>query len=57
MVVLDEPLPEMEGRRVEVELRLAPDEEEAAPAALQEAWNTWAASGNQGPIDEPDAWT
>lgn len=57
-VILDEVLPEMEGCRVTVELRLAPEEETRPPAELQEAWAAWAASGNQGPIlDEPDEWT
>ena len=57
-VVLDEDLPEMEGRRVEVELRVdAPQDELAPPTQLLEAWRAWVNSGDQGPIrDEPDAW-
>jgi hypothetical protein len=57
-VILDEPLPEMEGRRVEVDLR---DEsgDEAAPSneELRRAWAEWVDRSREGPIEgEPDGW-
>jgi hypothetical protein len=58
-VILDEEIPEMEGRRVEVELRVdaAPEEDASSSAELRDAWSSWVESGEQGPIaDEPDAW-
>ncbi len=57
-VVLDEAFPEMEGRRVEVEMQeLAPDALPHDEAELNELWNAWAAGDKQGPIlDEPETW-
>ena len=58
-VVLDESVPEMEGRRVDIEIRESESPEEAAlPASeLLQAWADWAQSANDGPIsDEPERW-
>ena len=54
-VILDEPLSEMDGHRVSVELRKDP----SAPTAeeLARAWADWVQGGEQGPIsDEGEAW-
>jgi hypothetical protein len=56
-VVLDEPLPELDGCRVEVELHRTSDVEGPGATELLDAWNAWAAGNNQGPIrDEPEQW-
>ena len=58
-VILDESVPELEGRRVEVELRTDPADDDIAPspAELQAAWSDWVASDNQGPLTgELDGW-
>ena len=56
-VVLDEPIPELEGCRVEVELWIPSEHDEKPATELLEAWRSWAASGGQGAIvDEQDGW-
>lgn len=56
-VLLDEPLPDMEGQRVEVELRVVSAEDAPQLDELRRAWTDWAQGANQGPIvDESESW-
>ena len=58
-VILDAAIPELEGHRVEVELRDAVTPEESAPpeSELRAAWTDWANGQEQGPITgEPESW-
>jgi hypothetical protein len=52
-VVLDESVPPLEGKRVLVVLEPAEEPEaNVDPQQNREAWNAWAASGPQGPIED-----
>jgi len=58
-IILDEPVPELDGRRVEVELReeTAPMASEPSQTDLSIAWLAWAAGDDHGPIaGEPEDW-
>ena len=58
-VLLDDPVPPLEGRRVRVELEAIDGEVTPTDEALRGAWQAWVASGPQGPLDDdtdfPDA--
>ena len=51
VIELDEPVPGLEGRRVRVVVELV-EEPPTDPAELRCAWDTWAAHGLQGPIED-----
>jgi len=56
-VVLENPVPSMDGKRVRVRLDVLDEERMLSPAEQIEAWRQWVESGPQGPIeDEMDAW-
>jgi hypothetical protein len=49
MIELDEPVPDLEGRRVRIVVEL---EDEASPSSveLSRAWSAWVAHGPDGPV-------
>jgi len=51
-VVLDQPVPPLDGKRVRVGLEAV--EELALTGADSEMWRQWVESGPQGPIDDDD---
>ncbi len=51
-IVLDRPVPALEGKRVRVVISADEEETALSAEAAKEAWSTWAARGPQGPIDE-----
>lgn len=52
-IVLEEPLPQLEGKRVRLRLEVIRDSDVSiAPPALQEAWDAWIALGRDGPMDD-----
>lgn len=53
-VVLDAPVPPLEGRRVRVELEAIDGEATAPPEALRTAWQAWVVGGSQGPLDHDE---
>ena len=56
-VVLENPVPSMDGKRVRVRLDVLDEERMLSPAEQIEAWRQWVESGPQGPIeDEMDGW-
>jgi hypothetical protein len=50
VIELDEPIPDLEGRRVRVVVEAV--EEGAIDRAEQRAWDNWVAHGPQGPIED-----
>ena len=58
-VVLDDPVPPLEGRRVRVELEVIDGDVAVSGETLRAAWQTWLTDGPQGPLDDdadfPDA--
>ena len=58
-IILDDPVPELEGCRVDVELTPAERSSSlgASPEVLRAAWSDWATKAEQGPIeDEDEGW-
>jgi len=56
-VVLEDPVPSLEGKRVRVRLDVLDEERVLSPAEQMEAWRGWVDSGPQGPLeDESDGW-
>ena len=51
VIELDEPVPDLEGRRVRIVVEAA-DETTTNAVEQQRAWEEWAARGPQGPIDD-----
>jgi hypothetical protein len=55
-IQLDDPVPELEGRRVLVVVEGAEDDEAPLSPETQGAlWQEWIEHGPQGPIDDEDA--
>lgn len=51
-ITLDAPVPPLEGQRVRVLIALAESELQLRPEQQAEAWEQWAKSGPQGPIEK-----
>jgi hypothetical protein len=56
-ILLDAPLPALDGRRVRVVVEPVEDDAVELTATDQERlWDEWETSGPKGPIDEDDGW-
>jgi hypothetical protein len=56
-VVLEDPVPSLDGKRVRVRLDVLDEERVLSPAEQIEAWREWVESGPQGPLeDDNDGW-
>jgi hypothetical protein len=56
-VVLEEPVPALDGKRVRVRLDVLGEERRLSPTEQAEVWREWVESGPQGPIEnDSDGW-
>ena len=51
-IELEDPVPEMEGKRVRVLLEPLDDEQRLAAEEQRDAWRQWVEQGPQGPIED-----
>ena len=51
-IELEDPVPEMEGKRVRVLLEPLDDEQRLAAEEQRDAWRQWVEHGPQGPIED-----